>query len=231
MVECGYGGDEPVWSKTDWEKHFNYKSGMHRYDKGSYGFRNDKMIDILKKHLKDLKIDGDSFKVFEFAGAGGFLARRILKNFDVKSYFHTDYADTPIDVAKDVLKDYPQVKIGKLDAINEPIDLDSFNLVVSTSTGYIFNHMELFKKLKPGTLVLISFPKGWTSNHMIRFPSEYAIIKHFEGIIDFMDIEHIVFLERTGKTRIAYYLSKKSGLYFHKNFLTEKYVCLGTICK
>jgi len=226
MTETGYG-TQGLWNKRQWEKHITKgKAGIDRYDQAQYRHRNEWFMKLLERNTID-----DNLKWFEFAGAGGYLARMILDKYAVKEYLHTDFLQVCVENARNILHTYKNATVKQLDMANDynTIELDKFDVIVSTSAGYIFNLRDILKDYaKKGAYVLISYPVGYESRHMMRFPSIYEL-KHYYGFMEIIDIHQIAYLPQTMKCKLLHKLSHMMNLPLSRLLLSEKYVLLGKI--
>jgi len=189
MTESGFD-TSGFWYEKDWVKHIKSGSGINRYGTGIYNYRNEQFIELLKKNNLSFS------SVFEFAGAGGFLAKMILAKFDIKCYEHTDYLDICVEKAKENLSSYSHANVYKLNIASSTergkVDFSKFDLITSTSVGYIAAEFrEIIGEMKKDSYLLFSYPVGYASEHMMRFPNPYELLKYFSDLISIIDLKQI----------------------------------------
>lgn len=157
---------------------------MTIYGKRTYKTRNDKLARWVKQVSPK--------RVFEFAGSGGFLAKVIIDTVPgIEFYHHSDFADVAVNFARNLLKDYGNCLVEKIDIDNEynEVDWGNYDAFITISLEHLDNDLEIINKIPSGRPFFFCVPNFGGKEHVRFFPDENSIIERYSSLLHVKTIE------------------------------------------
>lgn len=167
---------------------------MARYGRSPYKERNQRLAIMVKQ--------ADPKKVFEFAGSGGHLAKEILDTVQgITLYHHSDFADVAVTYARNLLKQYLNCEISKIDidASYKNVNWSFYDCFVTTSLEHLEHDLEIIGKMPSNSKFLFSVPDFPSADHIRVFKNREAVVERYESRLLFLEVERIPHVYGTWK--------------------------------
>jgi hypothetical protein len=167
----------------------SFDQWITRFGEGIYLQRNLvilRMLQLLQPH-----------RVFEFACAGGFLAKLLLDNLPAISlYTCTNFSSPVVEYCKKQLSECNRFEAALVDADIQRSDdllragLETYDVVVTTSFEHIQHDRELIELLPNSCTFVFSVAAFDDPEHFRRFENEAQIRNRYNDLLDISSIEH-----------------------------------------
>jgi hypothetical protein len=167
-----------------------FEQWMMRFGEGSYLQRNEVILRMLRPF--------DPRKIFEFACAGGFLAKLLLDNIDtVEQYTCSNFSIQVLEYSAKQLCQYPKCSVKIVDADVKRADhierenVNQYDTIVTTSFEHIQYDRELIEMFPSDCIFVFSVAGFDDPEHFRHFESEEQIRGRYADVLKIISIERV----------------------------------------
>lgn len=167
------------------------QSYIDHYSEGLYEQRNQQFAELLARY-----VNGQELRIFEFAGSGGFLARKILTTIPEQSiavYHHSDGSPDMVENARSILPKRDSVLVETIDMVEQfgSIHWRDYNVFICANIEHLPNDLAVVEAMPSGALVLINTPTYDSKWHHFHTPCFCDLMARYWRFIDFLEFERI----------------------------------------
>jgi peptidoglycan/xylan/chitin deacetylase (PgdA/CDA1 family)/glycosyltransferase involved in cell wall biosynthesis len=165
-----------------------FQEWMERFGSGTYQARNQVIVDFLAPDQPK--------NIFEFACAGGFLAKALLDGIPgIDRYTCSNYSQRAVAYSERQLVGYSNcnVKLVNADVVRSPdfenANLDEYDTIITTSFEHIEYDLELIRRLPPNSRFIFCVAGFDDPEHFRLFTSAAQIRERYSALLSISRIE------------------------------------------
>lgn len=167
-----------------------FDSWVERFGQGFYCARNQAVLDLLRPL--------NPKRIFEFACAGGFLAKLLLDEISgIERYECSNFSHRMVEYCRRQLNDYPNCDTSFVNAdLGSSADmrdkrLGEYDVFLTTSFEHIEHDIELIKALPPGRIFLFGVAGFDDPEHYRYFTGEKEVLDRYAKHLSILRVEKL----------------------------------------